>query len=54
MCGPRSWKVVNPWYIIINDDLSHAYLGSNIVSIPEHHVSTALPIRENSGEHFTN
>jgi hypothetical protein len=28
--------------LLMNDDLSHAYLGSNIVSIPEQLISIAL------------
>jgi hypothetical protein len=47
------------WFVVKNGDLSHAYLCSNIVSVPEHLINTASPIRENSGErrfiiHFTN
>jgi hypothetical protein len=48
-------------FVVINDDLSHVYLGSNIVSISERltDLNIASPIRENSGEsrfiiHYTN
>lgn len=29
--GPRSWEVENPSFFIINGDISHANLGSNIL-----------------------
>jgi enoyl-[acyl-carrier-protein] reductase (NADH) len=34
---------------MINGDLCHAYLGNNIVSIPEHLINIASSIKENSG-----
>jgi hypothetical protein len=53
----KCWKPLG--FVIINSDLSHAYLGSNIVSIPKHLINIASPITEDSGEgqfiiHFTN
>jgi hypothetical protein len=52
----KGWDPIR--FVTINSDLSHAYLGSNIASVPEHLINIASPIRENSGEshfiiHFT-
>jgi hypothetical protein len=53
----RGWKSLG--FVTINGDLSHAYLGSNIISIPERLINIAILIPENSDKsqfifHFTN
>jgi hypothetical protein len=53
-CGPRTWKFESPWYgrksevqrvAIINYDLPNAYLGCNIVFIPEKLISIEMLVK---------
>jgi hypothetical protein len=37
-------------FVRINVDLTHTYLGSNVVSIPEQLISTASLVKDKSGE----